>query len=787
MKLSALNRKLLRDLWSQRGPVLAIALIVGSGLAVLIMSLSVVESLRETRRAYYDRFGFADVFATVKRAPEPLADRIAEIPGIGAVETRIVKDVLLDIPTFREPATARLVSLPENGTPRLNNLALEKGRLPAPRSTDEVVILESLAEGHDLDLGDSVSAIINRKKRDLRIVGIALSPEFVYAMGPGSLMPDEKRFGVMWMRRDALAGTFDLDEAFNDVVVTLMHGSSTEAVIDRIDTLLDPFGGTGAIGRKDQTSNWFVSNEIEQLYSLATVLPTIFLGVAAFVMNVVVGRLIALERGQIGLLKAFGYSPFEIGRHYGGFVMTIAAVGLVFGIIAGSWFGRTVTELMAAQYRFPVLIYGTSRDAIVVAALAAAIAALAGGYNGIRSAMRLPPAEAMRPATPVGYRRTLLSQLAAGIDQPTRMVARHLIGHPSRTLATVTGIAVALGVLIMSLSWRDSIDNIEVDFFQITQAQDVTITLRENGASNTVHAIARLPGALVTEPIRSVPVRLKSGRIERLESLVGLPEDPRLFRPHDADGRPITLPERGIMVSSMLATLMEVGPGDRITVEARTDRRPIAELPIVGVFETLIGSPVYISKPGIDRFMGDGERFSGAHLRIDPTDEDAFFKYLKETPEVAAVSSKTAALGEFRRTLDENMDVMISIYVTFGCLMAFGVVYNAARVSLSERERDLASLRVLGFTRNEVAYVLLAELAVLSVLSLPLGCVAGYLLKAVFTSQFNNELYRISLTIEPSTYGTGVLIGLAAIACSGLLMHRKVEALNMISALKTRE
>ncbi len=787
MRLDALDRKLLRDLWAQRGPVLAIALIVGSGLAVLIMSLSVVDSLQETRRAYYQRFGFADVFATAKRAPDTLADRIAEIPGVGVVETRIVKDVLLDVPGFREPATARLISLPEDRETRLNGLALRAGRLPQARSEDEVVILESLANGHGLAIGDSLSAIINRKKQDLRVVGIALSPEFVYAIGPGSLMPDEKRFGVLWMRSDALAGAFDLDGAFNDVSVSLMHGSSAGAVIEQVDRLLDPYGGTGAIARKVQTSNWFVTNEIEQLYALATVLPAIFLGVAAFVMNVVVGRLVALERGQIGLLKAFGYGPAEIGRHYGLFVLTIALLGLALGIVAGSLFGRQMTELYTEQFRFPVLIYWTSLDAVLTAGLAAIGAALVGGVSGIRAAMALPPAEAMRPATPAAYRRTVISRLAAGIDQPTRMIARHLIGHPTRTLTTVAGIAVALGVLIMSLSWRDSIAYIELDFFERTQQQDVSISLREDGAHAAVHAIARLPGVLVTEPIRSVPVRLKTGTTERLESLVGLPKDPRLFRPHDAAGRPINLPEHGLMISTTLADLMGVVPGDRMTVEARTDRRPTADLAIVGTFETLIGSPLYAAKPVLDRFMGDGERFSGAHLRVDPRHDHAFFSTLKGIPEVAAVSSKSAALGEFRRTLDETMDVMISVYVAFGCVIAFGVVYNAARVSLSERERDLASLRVLGFTRGEVAYVLLGELAVLSVLALPLGCLSGYVLKAIFTSQFNNELFRIALVIEPATYGTGLLVGLAAILCSGLIMHRKVNALDMITALKTRE
>jgi putative ABC transport system permease protein len=785
--MRAINRKLLRNLWAQRGPVLAIALILGSGLAVLVMSLSVVDSLRETRRAYYERYRFADVFATAVRAPEELGDRIARIDGVGSVETRINKTVVLDIDGFEEPATARLISLPDTGRPHLNGLAMRSGRLPEPGATDEAIVLDSLAGGHGLQVRDTISAIMDRKKRRLKIVGIALSPEFVYAIGPGSLMPDEKRFGVIWMRREALAGAFDLDGAFNDVVIGLMRGGDPALVIDEVDRLLDRYGGIGAVDRSDQISNWFVSNEIDQLNTLATVLPVIFLGVAAFVMNVVISRLVALERGQIGLLKAFGYGPFEIGRHYTGFVLVTAVIGIVLGGFAGFLFGRQMTEVYADQFRFPLLVYTPSFEAIGIAALAGITAAVLGGLGAIRSAIALPPAEAMRPSGPTAYRSSPLTAMTATLDQPTRMVLRHLTNRPARTATAITGISLALGVLIMSLSWRDSIEEIVVVFFQHMQSQDVTVTLTESAAPSALHALSRLPGALVVEPFRAVPVRLRVGTKTYLESAMGLPPEPSLFRPLDAEGRPVALPERGLVISSKLAERLGVVTGDRITVEARSDRRPVAELPVVGVIETLIGTPVYMSRAALDRFMRDGERISGAYMRIDTAKADAFFAYLKRTPDVASISSKLAALGEFRRTLDETMDIIVSVYVAFGCAMAFGVVYNAARVSLSERARDLASLRVLGFTPGEVSYVLLAELAIVSALALPLGCVAGYFLKLLFISRFDNDLFRVPMEIEPSSYGTGMLIGLAAIALSGLIVRRKIDGLDMITVLKTRE
>jgi len=347
VRLRALQRKLLRDLWRLRGQVLAIALVIASGVAVLVMSLGTIEALRQTAAAFYDRSAFADVFATLKRAPEGLVRRIAEIPGVRTVETRIARFTLLDVAGFSEPVVGRIVSIPEQGEPLLNRLFLVRGRMVAPDRPDEVVLSEAFADVHGLGPGSELKALINGKQRRLRVVGLALSAEYVYAMAPGSLMPDEKRFGVLYMGREALAAAYDLDGAFDDLSLSLLRGTSPETVIARLDPLLAPYGGIGAYARKDQISNWFLMSEIEQLANMVTVLPTIFLAVAAFLTSMVLNRLIAIERSEIGLLKAFGYSNAAVGWHYAQLVIAIAGLGVLLGCGLGAWFGRGMTKMYA--------------------------------------------------------------------------------------------------------------------------------------------------------------------------------------------------------------------------------------------------------------------------------------------------------------------------------------------------------------------------------------------------------------------------------------------------------
>lgn len=526
----ALDRKLARDLWRLRGQVLAVAMVIASGVAVLVMSFSAIEGLENTAKAYYERYHFAEVFAGVERAPVKLARQISEIPGVRSVETRVVKFANLDIDGFEEPVIGTLVSIPERGQSLLNRLALRTGRLVQSGKPDEVVVNEPFAKEHGLLPGDTFKALLNGKKRTLTVVGVALSPEYVYAIGPGQLLPDEKRFGVLWMGRDALEAAYDLDGAFNNVSLTLLRGANEELVVKRLDALLDRYGGIGAYPRADQISNFFLTNEIRQLRSMARILPAIFLAVAAFLTNIVIARLIAVERAEIGLMKAFGYSNFDVGWHYAKMVVVMAAVGILIGWFTGVWLGRINTETYAEFFRFPFLYFRPSPTVFATAGLISLGAALLGTLTAVRRAVALPPAEAMRPPAPPMYRR---SRIAAGfmgrwIDQPTRIAFRHTLRWPVRSLLTSAGVGMSVAVLITSLQWLESIDHIIEVYFHEAQRQDVTIGLVEAQSQNVLAEFERLPGVMAVDPERAVPAKFRVGVNEHRGSVQGLNIDPFL-------------------------------------------------------------------------------------------------------------------------------------------------------------------------------------------------------------------------------------------------------------------
>ena len=788
--MRALDRKVLRDLAHMRGQVLAVALVIASGVAVLVMSLSTLDALHETTRAYYERYRFAHVFASLERAPERVADRIAAIDGVSTVETRIVRYATLDVAGFAEPVMGQFVSLPARGEPLLNRLALREGRVVAPGISDEVVLNEPFAQAHGLRPGDELAAILNGNRRVLHIVGIALSPEFIYSLGPGALMPDDRRFGVLWMNRDTLAAAFDLKESFNSVTLELARGVEPDPVIQQLDRVLERYGGVGAIARADQLSNWFVMNEIEQLATIARVLPTIFLLVSAFLTNMVLGRLIATERPHIGLLKAFGYSDGEVALHYAKLVLCIAAVGAALGFFLGSWFGRINTVQYAEVFRFPLLVYQPSASAFVIAASLSAVAALSGAATVVRRAAALPPAQAMLPPAPPVFRRGRLASSRAGLwlDQPTRIILRNIVRWPHRSALTVLGVAASVGLLVMSLQWRDCIDYLAQSYFFDAQRQHMMIGLARAQSSTVVRDMEHMRGVLAVEPMRIVRADFANGPRRHRGSLSGIAGQANL-QPifDDVRGRVIEPAREGLVLSTALANKLGVGVGDTVWIKVFEERRPEVQLPVVDLVETYIAMPAYIHLDTLNSLLKNRARAEYLNVLIDRNDEGVLYRELKDLPMVSAVMLRQAAIDSFYATIAEHLMVFISMFAMLACALGFGVAYNSTRVALSERGRELATLRVLGFSIGETSYILLGEVALLIVVALPLGCLLGRWLTVLMASMFDTELFRLPLIIEPSTYGYAVLIAIFAAVFSVVLVGARVRRLDLIEVLKTRE
>jgi len=784
-----LNRKLLRDVWAMKGQGAAIAAVIAAGVAMYIAYFSNFESLQRARVSYYEATRFADVFASLTRAPLALERRIAALPGVDRVSTRVVADVTLDVVGLADPATGRLISLPAGGRPPLNDLVLVRGRWIEPGGIDEVIANEAFVDAHRLAPGDTIVALVNGRQRRLTIVGVALSPEYVYAIRPGELVPDAARFGVLWMDRQALATAFDMDGAFNDVALGLVRSASASQVIAELDRLLQPYGGRGAVPRSLQLSAWTVDNELVQLQTFGLIVPFIFLCVAAFILHVALTRALALQCTQIAALKALGYSNGALSWHYTKWAAMIAAAGAAAGVAGGAWLGGRFTELYNVYFHFPVLTYRLS-VALVVQAMGGSLAVAAiGAQAAVRRAVRVPPAVAMRPEAPARYRRSIveLRWRPVRLTFTARMIARNIERQPLRTAVSVLGIALGVAVLFVGLAFTDVMNRLVDEVFSRMIRQDATVTLTQPRGARALHAIARLPGVLEVEPMRSIPVRLRAGTHSRTLGITGLPERPRLRQVIDSEKGVLTLPADGLLLSRALGDVLDVRVGDRLQVEVLEGRRPVEQVAIAGFVDDRLGLQAYMHIDRVHRLLREGDTLTAVAVRIDRASQGEFYDAVKGVPLVASVSLRDATVKNFQKMIAENMNLQIFINVLFAGIIAFGVIYNAARVSLSERSRELASLRVLGFTRAEISLILLGELATLTILALPLGVVIGDGLGELIVGALSSEMYRMPFAVMPATIAWAWLATIAATILSALVVRRRLDHLDMIAVLKTAE
>lgn len=788
MVIPPLRRKVLRDLRRLWAQVLAIALVLAAGVATLILGNGAYASLNETRARYYEDNRFADIFADVTRAPRALLAEIEAIDGVLDAEARIVKLGLLDLPGTVEPASVLFVSLPGGDGAGLNRLYLRQGRLPDPQSAQEIVVSEGFATALRLGPGDRLPVLMNGQRRDLKITGVALSPEFIYALGPGQIMPDPRRFGVVWATRASLEAAFDLDGAFSNVVLKLAPGTNPDRVIETLDRLAARYGGTGASGRKDQISHAFLDAELKQLSAMVKVLPPIFLAVAAMLVNMTLSRLIALEREQIGLLKAIGYSARAVAQHYVEFVLLIAVAGILIGFAAGAWLGAGLAQMYARFFSFPYLVFTRDPQLYGVAALITLAAAVGGALYAVRSVLRLPPAVAMAPPAPAAYRRRMggLRRLLR-LRQTGVMVARHLMRWPFRTASSTLGVAMSVAILVASLWTFGSINRmIEITFFR-TERHDAQIFFGAPAPLAALFAAAHLPGVMMVEPFRQVSVRISHRALSKKLAITGRPEHPRLSRVLDLDLRPMPMPEAGLVLSEALADALRVRPGDLVTVEALEGSRPTVMLPVSGLSVGYVGLGAAMEIGALNRMMREGAMVSGVSLKIDPSATTAFFAAAKTAPNTELVNVTALMLDRFRQTMAENITIMITVYVVLAGIIAMGVVYNFSRIALSEQGRELASLRVLGFTTAEVSGVLFGELATVVLLAQPLGWLIGYGIGLAMVAAFSSDLFRVPYVVGREVFATASLVVCAAALISAIAIRGRINHLDMIEVLKTRE
>lgn len=789
MRPAPLDRKVMRDLWRMKWQVMAVAMLIACGVSVAVMSFSAQQALSRAQRAFYAETRFADVFVQAKRAPASVARALARIDGVTQVDVRASDAGLMDVPGLARPATARLIALPDDDRGALNRIRLVQGRLPDPRRTDEAVALKTFMEAAHVSLGQKLTAVIGGRAFTFTVVGAALSPEYVYVPAPASFMPDDAHQAVVWAPRIAVERVTGASGTFNLAALRLAPGASVPNVLTQVDSLMAPYGGRAAYARADQPSNAFLVAELKELSTSATLLPPIFLLVAAALVHLMITRIVEAEREQIGLLKAFGYGDVEAASPYVRFAAAIGLLGAAAGGLGGAGLGWAIIGLYRRYFRFPVLDVAFHWPAFLIAAGVALAAALVGSLLAVRRAAVLSPAVAMQPPRPAAYRANPVDLMLrrAGVDQATRMILRHLERFPARGLLAMLGLAASLALLVGTQFLFDSLDRVVDQAYYRTQRWTESVGFDEARDLAAVQAVRRLPGVLAAEPSRVVAARLKAAGREELTRIVGLEPDSLLQAPLDGRDQRTPFEGSGAILSEALAGRLGLRVGDQVWAEVIDGRAPEGLLVVTGLARDYSGFSVYMDRRALNRFMGEGNLANGAQLLVSVTARPAFYRAVEASPRIVGASSRDETVTAWRLAMAEAFKVTISFYVGFAAAIAFGVAYNTTRISLSERSRDLATLHVLGFGHGECAYILAGELMILALAATPLGIAGGYALSHGLVAAYSRDEVRLPAVIGARSYGVAMAAYLTAVVLGGALVARRVWSLDLVTVLKTRE
>lgn len=794
MVIRPLTMKILRDLMDHKVALAALLAIIAVGVGVFAGTMGAYRDLDGARARYYERYRISDFIVDLKRAPAGAVDEVARVPNVWDVRGRVSLAARVDLVGVDEPIMGVAVSVPEERRPVINDVFLKSGTWFTAGDEKEVILNEAFAEAHDLKPGSRVRVLLLDKEHDLLVVGTAMSPEFVYVIPPsGGLVPDPARFAVLYLPERFAQEACDLQGAFNQLVGRVRDHArpAVTRTLRRIEDELDPYGVTNVTPYWEQPSIRFLSDEVAGRRITAMTVPTLFLGVAALVLNVLMSRLVEQQRSIIGTLRALGYSRGALMQHYLTFGLLIGAMGAALGIGLGWWLQVSVNGLDRGIFRIPGIrasFYGSSALAGTGVSI---LFAILGTVKGVRRAASLEPAEAMHPPPPERGAKVWLERfdvLWRALPFRWKMIFRAILRNPFRSTVGLIATVVSTALVLATLSLFDSLDYLVAFQFNRVAHEDYTISLREPEGPRAASELGDLAGVSYVESQLAVACDLSNGPYEKRIGVMGLSRGSRLYTPLGANGIPVTVPEEGLLLDSKLAEILHVRPGDRIRLRPLIGQRRQVLAPVTGIVDGFLGLGAYADIAYLSRLLGE-ERSANVLLSTEDRRVSArtLMDDLKQRPAVIGFAQRRRSLTRIADTFGQAMGAQLALMIAFAGLIAFGSVLNAAMVSLSERRREVGTLRVLGYTPFQVGGIFSGESLTVNAVGIVLGLAGGVGLTYLLAAAYDTELYRFPVVIYPSRLAATVVIMLLFVLAAQWIVHGMIRMLPWLEVLNVKE
>jgi putative ABC transport system permease protein len=790
--MRALTKKMLRSVLRNRAQILAVVAVVTCGTACYICLASLHNNLELTRDTYYAQNRFADFEIQLERAPNSTLFKLQEIPGVRQVRGRIVQDVKLDVEGVTEARMGRMVSVPDTGGNFLNSVVVVKGKFFEPGAQEEVILSEQFADANNLFVGDNLKVTADGKKHTLKIIGLGLSPEYVYIIrNIQELVPAPERFGILWVTDDFAESALNMEAESNSIIGSVESEDMLETILDTAENQLDDYGIFAKTKRENQLSNRLLSDEIKNLGVIARVIPTVFLGIAALVIMILLNRMVRNERTQIGLMKAYGYSNLSIAFHYLQFALMLSLVGCFFGFLVGQWGAQEMIKIYVQFFAFPILKSRVYPQVLAQAMLICIAFSMAGAAVAAFRASRIHPAESMRPEAPVIGHRVLLEQISMiwkRLSFTWKMIVRNVSRHKFRSSLNAFGVMISTTLLIIGFFSIDGIDYL-MDFeYSRTQRQDVQVSFFLERNKEALYEAQRFDYVTHAEPLLQYPFTLTNGWRTKDVLIVGLERDARLRRLMDTNEQVVDIGEGGLVLSEKLAQMMSLNVGDSVKMKPMMGRVTTEKIiKVTKIVQQYFGASGFMNIKALSRVLDEPFAMNSVLVSTDPGKSRLMNDELDDIPLISSVTVKADTIDSMETTMNMQMKVMSFMTVLFAGVIAFSIIYNITSVSLSERERELASLRVMGFSQKEVGRILYYENILMGIVGLFLGVPLGMLVCRGLVTAFDTEMIRLPYHLNPRTFIISITCTCIFVLISNLAIRHKINTLDLVETLKERE
>ncbi len=792
--MRTLDKKLCRDMLQSKGMLLAIIAVIAVGTACFSGMLGTFYNLDDARISYYSRCRMADFWVNLKKVPDSVVSRLNNISGISEVRGRIVFPVIVDLANVDRPLSGEVVSMPDTPEPVVNNFVLKCGSYFSRNRDDEVIVSEKFAKARRILPGTYVHLVMNGQRKKLYVVGIAICSEYIYLTPPGSIVPDNDGYGVFWIKHRYAENMFGFHGASNSVIGLLTPRATRDPglVMDKLRRELERYGVFNVTPLSEQYSNLSLNSEMSGLKMQATIMPIIFMGVAAMILNVVMLRMAEQQRVVIGTFKALGFDNRAVMMHFLKFALI---VGLIGGI-AGCGLGYLIASGMIVMYKgffsFPHLVNHPYAGLMLLGVFISVAFSVLGSFRGARKVIRLNPAEAMRPSPPAVSGRILLEHWTwfwSRMNFQHQMILRGIFRNKGRSIIGVCAAMFGGAILFLAMGMSDSFAYmLEFEYDKVLRS-DFILNLRDEAGYGAVFEAARLPGISKAEAKLDVACHLINGSHSKKIAITGIMPNSRLTVPCNSAGNPVPVPETGVLINRRLADELQVSTGEKLRMVPVKGRRIAHNIPVAGIVESTFGLVAYADFYYLNKLIGQTATVTSVMMNGYPSQSErtAMFRLAKRFPKLSSLEDVNVMKKMMSKEFIDSMSFFSGVLILFAGIIFFGSILNASLISISEREREIATFRVLGYQPGEVGQIFLRENLIINLTGAVLGIPLGYLMLKGMADQYQNDMFSMPCAVAFTTWFLTPLLALGFIIAAHLVIAKVIKKLNWSDALKMRE